>query len=108
MAAKTEILKQINKQNMKDYFYKVKICNKNQLAQATEISKTTCTTILKELLEEGFLKQIGDNESTGGRPSKRYGLNKDYYHICLIMVQNDDLPKIRFEVRDLYGQRIRD
>ena len=106
MAAKTEILKQINKQNMKDYFYKVKICNKNQLAQATEISKTTCTTILKELLEEGFLKQIEDNESTGGRPSKRYELNKDYYHMCLIMIQNDDLPKIQFEVRNLYGQRI--
>ena len=57
MAASSEKLKQVNKQSIKDYFYEVKFSNKNQLAQATRISKTTCTTLIKELMEEGFLKQ---------------------------------------------------
>ena len=51
---------------------------KNILSEQTGISKTTCTTILKELLEEQFIVQIENNASTGGRPSKQYQLNKDY------------------------------
>ena len=99
MAASSEKLKQVNKQSIKDYFYEVKFSNKNQLAQATGISKTTCTTLIKELMEEGFLKQTENNESTGGRPSKGYELNKDFYHVCLIMIQNGQLPKIQFEIK---------
>ena len=102
MAASSEKLKQVNKQSIKDYFYEVKFSNKNQLAQATRISKTTCTTLIKELMEEGFLKQTENNESTGGRPSKGYELNKDFYHVCLIMIQNGQLPKIQFEIKNLW------
>ena len=106
MAASSKKLKQVNKQSVKDYFYEVKFSNKNQLAQATGISKTTCTTLIKELLEEGFLNQIENNESTGGRPSKGYELNKEYYHVCLIMIRNGTLPKIRFEIKNLWGESI--
>ncbi len=106
MAASSEKLKQVNKQSIKDYFYEVKFSNKNQLAQATGISKTTCTTLIKELMEEGFLKQTENNESTGGRPSKGYELNKDFYHVCLIMIQNGQLPKIQFEIKNLWGESI--
>ena len=54
MAASSEKLKQVNKQSIKDYFYEVKFSNKNQLAQATGISKTTCTTLIS--LERFFCR----------------------------------------------------
>ena len=106
MAVSSEKLKQMNKQSIKDYFYKERFSNKNQLAQNTGISKTTCTTIIKELLEEGFLRQTENNESTGGRPSKGYELNKDHYHVCLIMIENGELVEIRFEIRNLWGETV--
>ena len=80
MAYQTKQLKKFHIQTIKNFFYQEKIGNKNILSEQTGISKTTCTTILKELLEEQFIVQIENNASTGGRPSKQYQLNKDYEH----------------------------
>lgn len=45
---KADQLKQMNVQKIKDYFYCEKKASKNRLSEDTEISKTTCTVLLKE------------------------------------------------------------
>ena len=67
MAASSEKLKQVNKQSIKDYFYEVKFSNKNL---GTSHKNFKDNMFIKELMEEGFLKQTENNESTGGRPRK--------------------------------------
>ena len=106
MAYQTKQLKKFHIQTIKNFFYQEKIGNKNILSEQTGISKTTCTTILKELLEEQFIVQIENNASTGGRPSKQYQLNKDYEHCCLMYFKSGDQMEIEIEVRNLYSEKI--
>lgn len=104
MAYKTNQLKQFHKQCIKDYFYRKKRSNKNNLAEHTGISKTTCTTVLKELLDEHFIVQIKNDASTGGRPSKQYQLNKDYQHSCLVHLKNNRPIEIEIQIRNLNSE----
>lgn len=106
MAYKTDQLKQLHRQKIKDYFYQNKICNKNVLSEDTGISKTTCTTILKELMKENFIVQKENYASTGGRPSKQYQLYKDYGHSCLIHLKNGELIEVEIQVRNLYSEEL--
>lgn len=105
MAFKADRLKEMNLQKIKDYFYREKKANKNSLSESTGISKTTCTTLLKELVEEGFIYQDSDYDSTGGRPSKGYRLNPDYQHNCLIYLKQGEPHQIEIQVRDFAGDR---
>lgn len=104
MAYKNDNLKKLHIQKIKDCFYRESIWDKNCLSEETGISKTTCTTILKELEEAEFIFQVQDGESTGGRPRKRYQLNKDNSHSCLILFTVGKYRKIEIQLRDLYGQ----
>lgn len=104
MAYKTDQLKQLHKQKIKDMFFQYKKLNKKFLANNTGISQTTCTTILKELLEERFIFQIENIASTGGRPSKQYQLNKDYQHNCLVHLKNGKPIKVEIQIRNLYSE----
>lgn len=106
MAYKADQLKKLHRQKVKDYFYQNKVCNKNMLSADTGISKTTCTTILKELIEEGFITQVENSASTGGRPSKQYQLYKDYGHSCLIHLKNGEVIEVELEVRNLYSEEL--
>lgn len=102
---KADQLKQMNLQKIKDYFYREKKASKNRLSEDTGISKTTCTVLLKELLEEGFLCRDADYDSTGGRPRKAYCLNSDYEHDCLVYLKQGEPHEIRIQVRDLGGNQ---
>lgn len=104
MAYKVDQLKQVHIQKIKDYFYHVRQSNKNQLSEYTGISKTTCTTILKELIQERFLVQADNNDSTGGRPSKQYQLNRNYSHSCLVYLKNKEQVEIEIQVKNLYAE----
>lgn len=105
MAMKADNLKKIHLQKIKDYFYREQKANKSRLSEETGISKTTCTTLLKELVEDGFLHQDSDYQSTGGRPSKGYRLNPDYQHCCLVYLRQGEPHKIKIQVRDLAGNQ---
>ncbi|MGN0411263.1 MAG: ROK family protein [Candidatus Fimousia sp.] len=107
MAYKSDDLKQFHVQKIKDYFYDHHEGSKALLSEETGISKTTCTTILKEMEAQGFLMQKACYASTGGRPGKQYQLNKDYQHSCLIDIKNGKYVQIIIEVRNLYSEIIK-
>ena len=107
MAYKSDDLKQFHVQKIKDYFYDHHEGSKALLSEETGISKTTCTTILKEMEAQGFLMQKACYASTGGRPGKQYQLNKDYQHSCLIDIKNGKYVQVIIEVRNLYSEIIK-
>lgn len=82
-------LKQENQIRIKEYLYDGKIWTKNQLAYHTGISLATTTNILQELLKTKEILYLGQGESTGGRKSKEYQLNKDYRHVLKVILKKD-------------------
>lgn len=87
MSNRADKIKEFHKQQIKDFFFRTHSASKKELSKATEISQTTCTTILQELLAEEYLKQGLNREATGGRPEKCYVLNKNNAFYCLVWIQ---------------------
>lgn len=85
--SKVEDLKLKNSEMMKECFYNTHIWTKNELSNTTGISKSAITNILKDLINIKMIEFIGEAQSTGGRKSKQYRLNKDYFHIGKIVLQ---------------------
>lgn len=74
-------LKSDNIHSVRICFYNGEIWTKNDLAKHTGLSLAATTNILQLLLKDDEIKLIGEAQSTGGRKSKQYILNKDYYHL---------------------------
>ena len=71
-------------------FYNGEIWTKNDLAKHTGLSLAATTNILQLLLKDDEIKLVGEAQSTGGRKSKQYILNKDYYHLGNVSLKRDD------------------
>lgn len=84
--SKIEDLKKKNTDKIKKCFFNGEIWTKNELSDATGISKAGITNILKELLESKEIVFIGEANSTGGRKSKQYQIGKDYFHIGKVIL----------------------
>lgn len=78
---KIEDVKKDNINKVKECFYNGEVWTKNKIAQCTGISKAGTTNILKILCDDNFIIYCGDALSTGGRKSKQYQINQDYFHI---------------------------
>lgn len=70
-------------------FYDGQIWTKNALAKTTGLSLAATTNILQLLLKADEIKLVGEAKSTGGRKSKQYVLNHDYYHLGKVILKRD-------------------
>ena len=84
-------LKTNNIHQIRQCFYNGKVITKNELAKQTKLSLAATTNILKYLLERQEIYLAGEAKSTGGRKSKQYVLNKDYYHLLRIILKKEAL-----------------
>lgn len=84
-------LKQNNVQTIRECFYDGKIWTKNKLFKKTGISLAAITNILQILMESNEIVYRGEAASTGGRKSKEYQINKDYYHILEVSLKRNEL-----------------
>lgn len=85
--SKVNDLKHMNIQKVRQCFYDGKVWTKTQLADVTQLSLSSMTNILQQLLTNEEIFFIGESASTGGRKSKQYVLNKDYCHILKIILK---------------------
>lgn len=85
--SKVKDLKHMNIQKVRQCFYDGNIWTKTQLSDETQLSLSSMTNILQELLKNQEIFFIGENASTGGRKSKQYVLNKDYRHILKMILK---------------------
>lgn len=77
----------MNIQKIRRCFYQGKVWTKTELASVTQLSIASITNILQELLKSQEILFIGENDSTGGRKSKQYVLNKDYCHLLKVILK---------------------
>lgn len=88
--AKITDLKTDNIHQVRSCFYNGEIWTKNELATTTGLSLAATTNILQLLLKDGEIELVGEAKSTGGRKSKQYIINRDYYHLITITLKRDD------------------
>lgn len=84
-------LKTNNIHQVRACFYDGRIWIKNELANNTGLSLAATTNILQQLLKNGEIKLVGEAKSTGGRKSKQYIINKDFYHLLILTLKRDEL-----------------
>ena len=78
---------------------------KTILARKTGLSTTTCGTILEEMAARNEAGYDGLEESSGGRPAKKYVYNHEYFHIiCVFPVIEDGEAVINYAVANAVYQ----
>ena len=80
-------LKTENIRDIRSCFYRGGIWTKNELSDETGLSLAGTTNVLKFLQERREILLVGKADSTVGRKSKQYTLNKDYAHIGTLIAQ---------------------
>ena len=72
---------------------------KTILARKTGLSTTTCGTILEEMAARNEARFDGLEESSGGRPAKKYVYNNQFFHIlCVFPVIENGEAVINYAV----------
>lgn len=84
--ASKETIKQINRQNIINVFFKADTVSKSEVIEKTKLSPATVNNIIQELVEENLLLERFYGESSGGRRPMLYSLNAELYHVLAIKV----------------------
>ena len=66
-AARSSTIRDINRQFVLNYIRDREPISRADLARSTELQRSTVSTIVEELKEEGLIEEIGAGASTGGR-----------------------------------------
>ncbi|WP_238528288.1 ROK family protein [Acetonema longum] len=100
-------VKQVNVELVKTALKALKIGTKSTIANATGLSVATCGNILNELLGRGEVIETDLEESSGGRPAKRFIYNANYAYIACIYVSNEGgTYRVVYAIANLTGEII--
>jgi predicted NBD/HSP70 family sugar kinase len=100
-------VKQINVELVKTALKALTYGTKLTIANATGLSVATCGNILNELLDRGEVIEAEFEQSSGGRPAKRFLYNANYAYIACIYVSTDGgIYKYAYAVTNLLGEII--
>ncbi|MBN2898390.1 MAG: ROK family protein [Clostridia bacterium] len=105
--ANTQNLRQINKESVKEYLISVDSATKNEIAMHTLLSVATCGNVLKQLLEAGEVTELPPQDSTGGRPAKRFKYNENFGHLAVLYARKEDTRHTLFwQISNLLGEAL--
>ena len=100
----TMLLKQQNKELVVSAFREIGQGTRNEIAQLTGLSISTCGNIIRELVESGELSQGDMAPSQGGRPSKIYIYNANTsLALAISLVANGEFNQIELATVNLQG-----
>jgi predicted NBD/HSP70 family sugar kinase len=100
-------VKQVNVELVKTALKALKFGTKSTIANATGLSVATCGNILNELLERGEVIETDLEQSSGGRPARRFMYNANYSYIACIYVSNEGgIYRTVYAVANLTGEII--
>lgn len=108
MVRNTLEVKQLNKERIRQEIQKSEKCTKASISKETELSVATCGSILNEMLEEGEIIQISQEENIIGRPANQFVYNPDYQHVLVMWINNEQgINTIEYAVADALGHKIK-
>lgn len=82
-------------------------CTKADIAQETELSAATCSTVLKEMLERREVVQVDQIDSGIGRPSGLFAYKPDFLHaLCICIYSQADVCRLDAVLSDALGHII--
>ncbi|MEK5236604.1 ROK family protein [Paenibacillus sp. FSL L8-0470] len=103
----TQLVKKINVELVKSMLRTSGTGTKASIAEQTRLSVATCGTILNELVRTGEILELGWEESSGGRPARKYQFNADYsFMICMIVRSEGDVQSVSYALANLNGEVI--
>jgi CRP-like cAMP-binding protein len=70
-AARSSTIRDINRQFVLNYIRDREPISRAEIARSTELQRSTVSTIVEELKDEGLIEEIGAGASTGGRDRYR-------------------------------------
>jgi predicted NBD/HSP70 family sugar kinase len=108
-----EQIKDINRVNIINFIRQEKTTTKQEIALTLDLSIPTITSNINDLINEGYVKEVGIAKSTGGRKPVILGfvknakysfgvsITKDHVQIRLINLENDIIDETEFPYTDL-------
>ncbi len=107
MPANTILIKEVNKELVRNELKRMRKATIHQLSLATGLSVVTVGALLAEMAESGEAFESATVPSNGGRPSALYSYNENFRLAAVIYgYQKNDSNLIRFLVVNLYGECI--
>lgn len=107
MVRSTPEVKQLNTEVIRRQIQRNEKCTKASISKETGLSVATCNTIINEMLEEGEIIQMDPEEIYMGRPAVRYTYNKDFQHVLVMYINNEQgINTIEYAVADALGNQI--
>ncbi|AIQ42786.1 ROK family protein [Paenibacillus sp. FSL R7-0312] len=101
----TQLVKKINVELVKNILRTSGTGTKASIAGQTRLSVATCGTILNELVQTGEILELGWEESSGGRPARKYQFNANYsLMICMIVRSEGGIQSISYALANLNGE----
>lgn len=105
MLHSTPEVKRLNRERIRKQIQGHESFTKNDVAKWTALSLSTCNTILNELLSEGEVIHVSQDDSYVGRPASRFAYNPDHLHVLGVYVFSDEKKNtIAFAVANALGQ----
>ncbi len=98
-----ETIKYINKQNILNTFWNRDEVARTEVMARTNLSAATVSSLIQELVEEGFLQECRIGESGGGRRPVMYALNRTLTYVLTMQITTKGVIT---GVVDLAGQVI--
>jgi len=107
MVRNTPEVKQLNKELIRRAIQKNEKCTKASISKEANLSIATCNTIFNEMLEDGEIIRIDQEEIYMGRPASQFAYNPDYQHVLVMYIENEQgVNAIEYAVADAMGNQI--
>lgn len=91
LTARPQLLKQANISLIRRVMKNRGNVTRAEIADETKISSTTVRALLTEMMENGEIKSIGYDESSGGRKAERYILNPNRYYGAAFCITDNQI-----------------
>lgn len=75
--ARSNTIRDINRQIVLNYVREREPISRAEIARQTDLQRSTISTLVDSLIEEGFIEETGAGESTGGRKPKLLHLKRN-------------------------------
>ena len=103
----TPEVKHLNSELVRMEIQKNPKCTKAMVAKSTSLSVSTCNTIFNELLEQGEIRTVDQEETLVGRPAIRFEYYEDYHHVLAIIICVGKEETVEYVVGNALGKTIK-
>ncbi|MCP1102704.1 putative NBD/HSP70 family sugar kinase [Aequitasia blattaphilus] len=96
-------MKQVNQGLIRNALILAGTATRVELSEATKVSQPTVNAIIKKMVENGEVVEMGYAFSSGGRKAMRYGFNHERSSVAAVILNKESMI---YEIGDLSGKSL--